>query len=579
MPSIIILKGLDEGRRFELLTPLSAIGRDQACFIRLQDTEISRRHAEVYKSADGFRFRDLGSANGCFVNCKSVRDVLLKPGDQIQVGQTVLLFAPLAGEMGEGSETADPFLESLKIRPIKEPENFERSFALLGTVPESEGSALLSRPEGAQGDWLRGALARLGVIYETINATSQILDIQLLLDRILGLILKTLSADHGSVLLSASFAQSAALNSSGDSESYGDFKVVAKASAIPGKGGALISRTVVDHVMHEKIGVLVSDALNDSRFNAVQSIVRSGVREIICVPMRGRHATVGVIYLDKHPIEAAMDIYGAPKRNGAFEKEHLTLAIAVAHQAALAVEDTLYYKARVQGERLAAVGEAVAHLSHHIKNILQGLKSGGEILKLGVRDQEMPLLEQGLRIIEKNHTRLFDLVKDMLGFSKDRVPAFQEKNLVEILTDVVELSVPMAKQHGAEISLETFAKEVFAFVDSEGIHRTILNLVNNAIDAIREKSYGMIVVGLKPSVEAGYVEIVVSDNGEGIAEADLKTIFAPFQSSKGNSGTGLGLAVARKTVEEHKGIIWVESKVNEGTAFFVKIPLGPLLKT
>ncbi len=564
---------MDEGRRFELLTPLSAIGRDQACFIRLQDTEISRRHAEVYKSPDGFRFRDLGSANGCFVNCKSVRDVLLKPGDQIQVGQTVLLFAPLAGEMG-GAESTDPFLDSLKIRPPKEPENFERSFALLGTVPESEGSALLSRPEGAQGDWLRSALARLGVIYETINATSQILDIQLLLDRILGLVLKTLSADHGSVLLSASFAQSAALKSQGASESYGDFKVVARASAVSGKGDSLISRTVVDHVMHEKIGVLVSDAMNDSRFNAVQSIVRSGVREIICVPMRGRHATVGVIYLDKHPIEAPVDIHGASNRNSAFEKEHLTLAIAVAHQAALAVEDTLYYKARVQGERLAAVGEAVAHLSHHIKNILQGLKSGGEILKMGVRDQEMPLLEQGLRIIEKNHTRLFDLVKDMLGFSKDRVPAFQERNLVEILTDVVELSAPMAKGNGAEIRLDVFAKEVVAFVDPEGIHRTILNLVNNAIDAIREKSYELIIVGLKLSVDPGYVEIVISDNGEGIAEADIKTIFAPFQSSKGNSGTGLGLAVARKTVEEHKGVIWVESSLNEGASFFVKIPLG-----
>ncbi len=576
MPSIIILKGLDEGRRFELLTPLSAIGRDQACFIRLQDTEISRRHAEVYKSADGFRFRDLGSANGCFVNCKSVRDVLLKPGDQIQVGQTVLLFAPLAGEIG--AEVADPFLESLKIKLPKEPENFERSFALLGTVPESEGSALLSRPEVAQGDWLRSALARLGVIYETINATSQILDIQLLLDRILGLVLKTLSADHGSVLLATSFAQSAALKSQGDSETYGDFKVVARASAVPGKGDILVSRTVVDHVMREKIGVLVSDALNDSRFNAVQSIVRSGVREIICVPMRGRHATVGVIYLDKHPKEAEMDIHGTPKRGFAFEKEHLTLAIAVAHQAALAVEDTLYYKARVQGERLAAVGEAVAHLSHHIKNILQGLKSGGEILRMGVRDQEMPLLEQGLRIIEKNHTRLFDLVKDMLGFSKDRVPAFQEKNLVEILTDVVELSAPMAKANGAEIRLETFAQEVVAFVDPEGIHRTILNLVNNAIDAIREKSYGLVIVGLNPSVEAGYVEIVVSDNGEGIAEADMKMIFAPFQSSKGNSGTGLGLAVARKTIEEHKGIIWVESKPDEGASFYVKIPLGPPVK-
>jgi signal transduction histidine kinase len=103
-------------------------------------------------------------------------------------------------------------------------------------------------------------------------------------------------------------------------------------------------------------------------------------------------------------------------------------------------------------------------------------------------------------------------------------------------------------------------------------------LVNNAIDAIREKSYGLIIVGLKQSAEAGFVEIVVSDNGEGIAEADLKTIFAPFQSSKGNSGTGLGLAVARKTVEEHKGVIWAESNPTEGASFFVKIPMGNPLK-
>lgn len=567
MPNLTILKGLDEGRRFELTASVNAIGRDQGCFVRLQDTEISRRHAEIYKSPEGFRFRDLGSANGCFVNCNSVQDVLLKPGDQIQVGQTVLLFSPLPGEIGANS--TDPFVESLKINPVKIPENFERSFELLGTVPESEGSALLARPEGAQGDWLRGALARLGVIYEAINATSQILDIQLLLDRILDLILKTLSADHGSVLLASTFAQSAALQSLGDSETYGDFKVVARATPSNGKNDVLVSRTVVDHVIQNKVGVLVSDAMSDLRFNAVQSIVRSGVREIICVPMKGRHATVGVVYLDKHPA----DMPQGGVKSYAFEKEHLTLAIAVAHQAALAIEDTLYYKARVQGERLAAVGEAVAHLSHHIKNILQGLKSGGEILKMGVVEKETPLLEQGLRIIEKNHTRLFDLVKDMLGFSKDREPAFQEKNLVEILTDVVELSIPMAKANGAEIRFEAFSDEVLAFIDPEGIHRTILNLINNAIDAIREKSYGIINVKLKSTDEAGFIEIEVSDNGDGIKDADLKLIFAPFQSSKGNSGTGLGLAVAKKTIEEHKGRIWVESGPNKGASFYIRLPL------
>ncbi len=573
MPSIIILKGLDEGRKYDLVAPLNGIGRDQTCLIRIQDTEISRRHAELFKSADGYRLRDLGSANGCYVNCKPVRDVLLKAGDQIQIGQTVLLFTPQPGEFGSGKD--DPFLESLKVTFQNQPEVFERSFSLLGTVPESEGSALLSRPEGAQGDWLRGALARLGVIYEAINATSQILDIKLLLERILNLVLKTLAADHGSVLLASSFVQSSGLISLGDSEIYGDFKVVSRITAISGKEDVLVSRTVVDHVIREKIGVLVSDALNDSRFNAVQSIVRSGVREIICVPMRGRHATVGVIYLDKHHLERSFGTDFLAPKFAAFEKEHLTLAIAVAHQAALAVEDTLYYKARVQGERLAAVGEAVAHLSHHIKNILQGLKSGGEILKMGVKDKEMPLLEQGLKIIEKNHTRLFDLVKDMLGFSKERLPAVQKKDLVEILAEVVELSAPMAKERGATIQLKTYAPKVDAFVDPEGIHRTVLNLVNNAIDAISEKSYGAITIELKCSVDLGYVEILVADNGDGISESSLKTIFAPFQSSKGSSGTGLGLAVARKVVEEHKGVIWVESELGSGTTFFIKIPFEP----
>lgn len=128
----------------------------------------------------------------------------------------------------------------------------------------------------------------------------------------------------------------------------------------------------------------------------------------------------------------------------------------------------------------------------------------------------------------------------------------------------------MAKANGAEIRLETFAQEVVAFVDPEGIHRTILNLVNNAIDAIREKSYGLVIVGLNPSVEAGYVEIVVSDNGEGIAEADMKTIFAPFQSSKGNSGTGLGLAVARKRLRNTKVLFGLKVSRMKGRLSMLK---------
>ncbi|MFO0927339.1 MAG: GAF domain-containing protein [Gemmataceae bacterium] len=95
---------------------------------------------------------------------------------------------------------------------------------------------------------------------------------------------------------------------------------------------------MVDYVLRERKGILVSDALRDERFQAVQSIVRSGVREVICVPMKGRHQTLGVLYLDTSTPATAL-LTARPL--GKFTGDHLALAIAIAHQAALAVEETL----------------------------------------------------------------------------------------------------------------------------------------------------------------------------------------------------------------------------------------------
>ena len=145
-----------------------------------------------------------------------------------------------------------------------------------------------------------------------------------------------------------------------------------------------ISRTITDYVLEEKQGVLVSDAARDARFTAGQSIVRFGIREVICVPMKGRHETLGVLYLDTRVGPRTLQALQNPV--GKFTEEHLALAIAIAHQAALAVEETQYYQAMVQSERLAAIGQTIAHLSHSIKNILQALRSGNEILKMGIKE-------------------------------------------------------------------------------------------------------------------------------------------------------------------------------------------------
>ena len=567
MAKLRVLKGPDAGKVFELSKGVNMVGRDAKCIVRLQDTEISRNHAEIFWGPEDFRLRDLGSFNGSHVNCKQVKDILLKTGDQLQVGQTVMLFV--------SEEQVPPDIQasifSSEVAGGSEKDRLLHKFSILGSVPDSEGSVILSRPQGVEGDWVRNALSRLGVVYEAITATSEILELGDMLGKILKLLLSTLEADHASVYLFPEFVDSEyGLGEQIQSENN-SLSLLSRIGDNPAKMGVSVSKTVVDYVLREKQGVLVSDALKDSRFNAVQSIVRAGVREIICVPMKGRHSTVGVIYLDKLYNEKHSDTVGVHS----FVKEHLILSIAVAHQAALAVEETHHYQARLQSERLAAVGEAVAYLSHHIKNILQGLKSGGEILRMGIKDLDGSLLSSAEKLIDKNHGRLFDLVKDMLSFSKNREPNYENCDLVKLLADIAELSSPMVAAKGGVLKFDSFSKELGMFIDQEGIHRVVLNLLNNALDACQDVEVPVIGLSLVEGDLPGWIKIMVRDNGEGIPSQEIEKIFQPFKSSKGNAGTGLGLAVAQKIIKEHHGKIDVASDKGAGAVFSISLPIRP----
>lgn len=151
-----------------------------------------------------------------------------------------------------------------------------------------------------------------------------------------------------------------------------------------------ISRTILDYVLDRREGVLTSDAQDDDRFSAGNSVLRTGVREAICVPLQGRYDTVGVLYVDTN-VPLSEVIESGQRR---FTDEHLKLMIAIGHQAALAVEDTTYYSAMVQSERLAAVGQTIATLSHHIKNILQGIRGGSYLVEMGLENDDAAVLRR-----------------------------------------------------------------------------------------------------------------------------------------------------------------------------------------
>jgi len=570
LPRLIVTKGVDEGKQFELSGESTGIGRDSSNRIKLHDTEVSRRHAEIIRTTEGYRLIDRGSANGTFVNNQSIRDVLLLAGDQIQIGQTILVYS---GRVRENAEEPPPSRDLADHISLISRQDLELSSAIVESISEVEGSRILAHPEQVEGPWLKNALANL--MYQATQAVSHILDLNQLLDRILELIFRHLDADRGCIMLRDTPASESAAASVVVQSTEFQPKAVRWRDGISRQEKISISRTIMDYVLREKQGILVSDAARDERFQAAQSIVRHGIRSIICVPMKGRHETLGVLYLDaripsRDPQETQVP---GEKSSCKFTGEHLFLASAMAHQAALAVEETRYYQAMVQAERLAAVGQTIAALSHHIKNILQGLRSGSEILKMGLQDMDAALLQQGWKNIEKNQAKIYDLVMDMLSYSKEREPCIENTDLNAVTRDVLELLAPRAKELGIRMKATLEPTLPKCQADPEGIHRALLNIIGNAFDAVEGVAAPRVHVATMQEEEGEWLRVEVRDNGGGIPPEKINDIFRPFVSTKGARGTGLGLAVSRKILREHGGDILVRSQPGQGSLFVLRLPL------
>src|SRR5262249_38478883 len=153
---------------------------------------VARRHAEFRVTDGECRLVDIGSANGTFVNNQPVTEAVLRPGDHIQVGQSILVYS--AGRDAPATDLAD------RISMITRPD-VELSSAIIKTAAQSEGSRILAQPDPAGTAWLKTALANLGVMYETIQAVSHILDLDQLLTRIMELIFQSIEADRGCIML------------------------------------------------------------------------------------------------------------------------------------------------------------------------------------------------------------------------------------------------------------------------------------------------------------------------------------------------------------------------------------------
>ena len=554
MASLFVIQGADQGKRFELKAKAMALGRENSNPIRLHDTEVSRRHAEVRQVEDAYRVVDLGSANGTFVNGRQVDQAPLKSGDRLQLGQTVMLFS----EGASGSADRDV---ASRVNVLGPTSPDDRS-AILRSMPAGEGSRVLQAPDVAAG-WLKDRLLNLSVMYRATQAISHVLDTDTLLPQILDLVFESIGADRGAILLKDAAGKLVPKAVHWRDEAEPDEKLT-------------ISRTIIDHVLNQGQGVITSDAPADTRFGPAQSIVDYCIREAICVPVQGRHVTLGVIYADiqaSNVVSFNPDGTDASIGKGKFSQDHLMLMVAIGHQAGLAIENTEFYEAKLQAERLAAVGQTIATLSHHIKNILQGIKSASYLIDMGLNQKDDVLVRRGWTIVEKSQGKIYNLVMDMLSFSKDREPALEPADLNENVGEVVELMLSRARELGVVLDWEPAGNLPPVLIDPDGIQRAVLNILTNALDAAEGVENAR--VGLSTSWDASnsLARVIVEDNGVGIVEDEIDSIFQVFASTKGSRGTGLGLPVSQKIVREHGGKIVVTSQVGHGSTFVIELPM------
>lgn len=229
---------------------------------------------------------------------------------------------------------------------------------------------------------------------------------------------------------------------------------------------------------------------------------------------------------------------------------------------------------RLQGE-LAVLGETIAGMSHTIKNILSGLQGGVYVVDSGLQCGRQDRVGDGWSMVKKNVEKISDLVKGILYASKERQPERIVCNPGEVLAEVCDLYENRARNEQIEIRREFDRDMRRGLLDPLGIHSALANLVANAVEALRtvSKRNRCIIVGAEE--HDGMLVMRVEDNGPGIADEIKEKLFDRFYSTKGSRGTGLGLVITRKVVEEHGGTIRVDSEPGRGTGFIIEIPYEP----
>lgn len=540
MPTLLVIQGPDKGLRYVVPAGQAApLGRASP-EMPLTDYTVSRRHAELRPAGRGWMVEDLKSANGTYLNGKRLeRPIRLKHGDQIRLGATLLIFDS-SDEKAFNARSAGVVTDLVDLHATE-----GADAAVIASVGAGDDSMILATPAAAE------AVRSWRVMSALLDAVGAILSPRQLVERVLDIVFDEVPSERGYILMRETGSKRMEIDALRWPETQRD--------------QIRATRPIADRVVANKEGVLCTNAQSDARFGVrggPADIAAIGLQSVICVPLVTREEVMGVIYVD------------CPMARHIYTEEQLRLVAAIGQMAGLAIEDARLVNERVRTERLAAAGETVAALSHYIKNILQGLTGGSDLVEMGLRRQTLPLVDQGWQVVQRNLDKIYSLTMNMLAYAKQREPRWEPVQINALVEDVLKLLARRAEDKGVAVKFAAGEGIPAIPMDEHGIHQVVLNIVANAIDAV-SKNTGIINISTSFDVAADAATIRVADNGPGIPAEARERIFDAFYSTKGHGGTGLGLAVAKKIMDEHLGRIRVDSIENEGTIISILLPAQP----
>lgn len=219
-----------------------------------------------------------------------------------------------------------------------------------------------------------------------------------------------------------------------------------------------------------------------------------------------------------------------------------------------------------RAEHLATLGELAAGLAHEIRNPLAGIAGVIEIIGRDL-PEDAPSRDV-LHEVKTEVQHIGRIVTDLLDTARPKPSQFRLSDLNATAELAVMLAQQQAHAKGICIELTKAEKLPLVYHDSGQVNQVLLNLLLNGIQAMQDGGTVRLDVGRRD----GSALVTVTDTGRGIAPENLSNIFLPFFTTKG-SGTGLGLSLARRIIEDHGGFIEVTSRVGEGSQFAVLLPI------